>query len=380
MKFLFGSDKRIVFALLCLGNVAISFNIGAVAASIPMISHDLQLPDFVTANIVPAYMIPYGIGALLYAHLSRVINYKRILIAAMFVYAVMSFFSGISQSLIIILLAQLFAGVAAACSTPLSLMIIGEFFDKDVRGRLIGIYFGSSFLSSLVGMIAMGIIHWRWLFFIPAIIGLISAFSFFSKKAVLLNRRHKEEVNYWRVFSHKPIRNIFGFIFIMSFLYHAVHKWYGVYLHREYGMDSALVSVFLVFAAASGLAGQQIGGYLSDKKGRIFACKTGVALLAGGVTLLWGFYQPWFLAIILGMIAVGWTVSHNSVSTILTDFPDEDRPMISSLNSSVRFVSGGLGFSMSKFLVEKSFSLTFLGIGIIMFFMMLSIKHVMPRN
>ena len=85
---------------------------------------------------------------------------------------------------------------------------------------------------------------------------------------------------------------------------------------------------------------------------------------------LWGHYPLALVPMILGVIAMGWTVSHNSISTILTDFPDDDRPMVASLNSSVRFVSGGLGFSLSTFFVEKSFGTTFLAIGLL--FLLLS--------
>ena len=83
------------------------------------------------------------------------------------------------------------------------------------------------------------------------------------------------------------------------------------------------------------------------------------------------------VVVILALIATGWTISHNSVSTVLTDFPDDDRPLIASLNSSVRFISGGLGFSASKFFVAKSFSLTFLGIGVLILLLISIIKNIL---
>jgi MFS family permease len=131
-------NKKLVIALLCLGNIAITFNIGAVAAAIPLISADLGLSDISVSRIVPFYMIPYGLGALLYAPLTRYFNYRTILIAAMLVYALMSWISGYSGMLEHILWAQVGAGIAAAGSTPRSLMIIGEFFEKNVRGRMVG--------------------------------------------------------------------------------------------------------------------------------------------------------------------------------------------------------------------------------------------------
>src|SRR3989304_3349320 len=102
------NSKKIIILLICLGNISISFNTGAVAASIPLISENLGLTDFSVARLVPFYMLPYGVG-----------------------------------------------------------------------GRLVGTYFGCSFFSSLVGMLFMGWLEWRWLFFIPAGLALITSISFY---------------------------------------------------------------------------------------------------------------------------------------------------------------------------------------------------------
>jgi predicted MFS family arabinose efflux permease len=348
-----------------LGNISISFNTGAVAASIPLMSQDLGVDDLLVSRIVPFYMVPYGLGALLYAPLTRFFSYRLILGIAMVLYGIMSFVSGASQNFSNILFAQVVAGVAAASSTPLSLMIIGEFFEKNIRGRLVGIYFGSSFLASVVGMIFMGTMDWRFLFFVPAGLSIVTAFLLFAFPLDLLKRGHTASINYLEIFSHQKLCRIFIFIFLMSALYHAVHKWYGLYLYRVYGLDKGMISLFLIIAAVFGLSGQNIGGYLSDKKGRMVTCLIGGIILAVGTIGLFGHYSLMIVPLVLGVVSIGWTISHNSVSTILTDFSDEFRPMIASLNSSVRFVSGGLGFLLSTLLVQKSFEITFLIIGIL---------------
>ena len=372
------SDKKLIFVLLCLGNITISVNTGAVAAAIPLIGQDLHQPDFVVSKIVVFYMIPYGLGALLYAPLTRILSYRLILVIASLSYAFFSLLSGLSHSLDTILWAQIGAGIAAASSTPLSLMIIGELFDKDMRGRLVGGYFGSSFLAATMGMIFMGLVDWHWLFFIPMILALMTASGLVGLRLDLLDRVHDSSVNYFKALGRPEIRNVFIFIFVMSALYHAVHKWYGTYMVHEYGLDKKTISMFLIIAALCGLSGQQIGGYLSDKKGRLVACFVGIFILAFGTMLLAGHYYLFAIPIILGLISMGWTINHNSVSTILTDFPDDDRPIMASLNSAVRFISGGLGFSLSRVFVEKSFPLTFLGIGILFFLVSLIIKRVIP--
>ncbi len=365
-------NKTVVF-LVCLGSISISFNTGAVAAAIPIISADLGLPDLQVSRLVPYYMIPYGVGALIYALLTKHFTYRRVMAGAMLAYAFFSLITGLSGKLPNMLLAQIGAGIAAASSTPLSLMIIGEFFEKDVRGRLVGEYFGCSFFASLIGMFFMGVVHWRWLFFIPAGLALFTAMSVCLLKSETLRVSHEASVDYLKIFREKHIRLVFIFIFVMSFLYHSVHKWYGLYLHTEYHLEKEAISWFLIIAAMCGLAGQNIGGYLSDKKGRVVTCLIGGVVLAGGTMSLIGHYPLVVVPAILGIIAMGWTVQHNSISTILTDFPEHHRPMIASLNSSVRFASGGLGFFLSTYFVEKSFSWTFFGIGVL--FLVLSLMQ-----
>ncbi len=372
-------NRRLIVLLICLGNITITFNIGAVAAAIPIIAESLGQPDLLVSKIVAFYMIPYGLGALLYAPLTRFVSYRWILCGAMALYAAASAVTALSVSLTEIFAAQVVAGIAAASSTPLSLMIIGDFFDRDLRGRLVGTYFGCSFLASTVGMVFMGTVHWRWLFLIPAAIGLITAISFYFLGGKL-DRRHTASVNYIKAFSKHHIRNVFILIFALSFLYHAVHKWYGVYLSRVYGFDKLAISFILILVAACGLFGQQIGGYLSDKKGRITTGLIGVTGLGAATMLLVGYYPVAVLIVILAVIAISWTVGHNAISTVLTDFPVDDRPIIASLNSAVRFVSGGLGFYLSGFLVEKSFGLTFFGIGVLMLISSFFFKKVVPTN
>jgi predicted MFS family arabinose efflux permease len=369
--------KKFIVFLICLGNIAISFNTAAVAAAIPLIAADFHAADFLAAQIVPYYMIPYGLGALLYAPLTRFFSYRAILTTAMLLFVVFNYISGVSHSLAAVFWAQAGAGAAAASSTPLGLMMIGDLFEKNVRGRLIGTYFGCSFFATVVGMIFMGTVHWRWLFLIPASLGAVTALSWIFFRDALVDRGHKGSIDYLKALSKPAIRDVFLFIFAVSFLYHAVQKWYGVFLTREYGLDKTLISIILIIAALGGLAGQHIGGYLSDKKGRPAACYVGMSALAAGIMLLAGHFPVGVVVIVLTLIAVGWTVSHNSISTVLTDFPDEDRPLIASLNSAVRFISGGLGFSVSKFFVAQSFSLTFLGVGVLILLLIYIVRDIL---
>lgn len=361
--------------MLCLGCITVSFNIAAIAAVIPVISADLGLLDFEAAKIIPYYLLPYGIGALIYAPLTRFVEYRLVMAGALAVFAVACFICGAAESLEYIIVSRILMGITASSAIPLGLMIIGELFEKHLRGRLVGGFFSGAFIASLAGVILSGVAHWRWLFYVPAILGALLAVGVLVFGAKHLNRVHIGHLNYVRALQDTKIRNVFLIIFAMSFLYHGVHTWYGIYFSRIYKFTQFQISAIFIVAMVSGMFGQLIGGVLSDKKGRLAACRAGVLGLAAGTMFLAGIYPIIVLGLVIALISIGWTIGHNGLSTVLTDFPDEDRPMIASLNSSVRFISGGIGFCASAYFVEKSFGMTFLIIGIFMLILSMFLKR-----
>ena len=324
--------------------------------------------------------MPYGIGALIYAPLTRFVTYRAVMASTMMLFAITCFVCGSAQSLGYILVARVLMGITAASAIPLGLMIIGELFEKRIRGRLVGGFFSCAFIASLAGIALSGVANWRWLFFVPSMLSVLLAIGFMAFGSEYLSRVHVGHVNYLRALRNVKIRNVFIFIFAISFLYHGVHKWYGIYLSRVYQFTQFQISIYFIIAALGGMFGQLLGGVLSDKKGRLVSCRAGILGLSLGIMLLFGTYSAILLGMVIALVSIGWTVGHNGLSTVLTDFPDEDRPMIASLNSSIRFISGGIGFCVSAYFVEKNFGLTFFVIGILMLLLSFVLRKVIPQN
>jgi predicted MFS family arabinose efflux permease len=265
--------------------------------------------------------MPYGVGALIYAPLTRFVTYRVVMATTMVLFAVTCFVCGSAQSLGYILGARVLMGITASSAIPLGLMIIGELFEKHVRGRLVGGFFSCAFIASLAGIALSGVVSWRWLFYVPAILSVILAVGFMIFGSEHLNRVHIGHVNYLRALKNVKIRNVFIFIFAISFLYHGVHKWYGIYLSRVYQFTQFQISIYFIIAALGGIFGQLLGGVLSDKKGRLVSCRFGILGLALGVMLLFGTYPAILLGVVFMLISTGWTIGHNGLSTLLTDFP-----------------------------------------------------------
>ncbi|MCR4338206.1 MAG: MFS transporter [Candidatus Omnitrophica bacterium] len=372
----FSNERNVVYVLLCCGIFAISFNVAAIAAVLPAISLDLNLPAIEVSRIVSYYMVPYGLGALLYAPLTRYFSYKKILVGSLAIYALASFYCAGARSLNDLMVGRILVGISGASAIPVGLMLIGQLFEKYIRGRRVGLFFSCGFFASMAGIILSGVAHWRWLFVLPAVMGVLIVLGLLFVPMASLKHVQGLKINYWKTLCHPSIRNIFVFVFVLSMLYHATNQWFGIYLNDVYHFDKRHISFFFLLMAVSSAVGQMWGGHLSDKRGRILACWFGVMMMAGATIFLVGRYPAFLLAVILCLFSMGWTIGHNGVSTVLTDFPDDHRAEIASLNSSIRFVSGGWGFSLSSFFIEKSFSWTFLGLGILMLITALLIKKL----
>ena len=361
-------DETVIYFLLCCGCCTISFNVAAIVAAVPAISAELRVSDILVADVIPYYMIPYGLGALLYAPLTRYRSYKYILGASLLFYALACFFCASVSTLPQLLIGRLVMGIAGASAIPLGLIIIGQLFDRKIRGRLVGFFFSCSFFASIAGLILSGTVSWRWLFLVPALIGAVTALGILFLPLKPFEHVRGVKVKYWNALKQHHIQKVFLFIVVISFLYHAVHKWFGVYLARSYHLNQLTISSLLLIPLVGGAVGQMFGGYLSDKRGRAAACMTGLLVLSFSTLLLSGRYSLAGVAVLMGLIALGWTVGHNGMSTVLTDFPEEHRPEIAGLNSSLRFISGGVGFKVSKIFIEKgmSFEMNFLVMGLCM--------------
>lgn len=311
-------------------------------------------------------MIPYGLTALIYAPLVKFLKPKIIILFSFVLFTIFSVISGATNSFKLLICSRVMVGIAAASVIPLALTIIPEFVEKEMRGRLVGIFFSSTFIASIAGVALSAVINWRWIFYLPAILGLITTFLIFFLFPDDMENQGEIKINYLNLIFKSDIFKIFLFIFLVSMIYHSTYNWLGVYLNKVYRLTQFQISMFVMAIGVSGAFGQVLGGFISDKKGRLKACVFGLTVLAVSTVLLSVKFPLWVLSLIFVAFGIGWTINHNSLATILTDFSDEYRAGVASLNSSVRFISGGLGVYLSGLFFKNGFGFTFLVLGILL--------------
>lgn len=345
---------------MCLQGFCIAFNVASVSAIVPAIAREFGVSEFIVGRVNWAYMLPYGACALFYGPLTRLFNNKHIAVSSLVLFSLFSFLSGCATNYSALFVFRFLVGMAAAATTPLVLIYIADRAGELKRGKFIGFFFAATFVADLCGLFLSGFVPWRAMFFIPSVLGLIAAFftarSFprtLSGKGVMVTR-------YREAFRQPVLVRAFAYIFAISLFYHGLRQWLGVYFAKELEMGQMAVSMTLTVASLAGIFGEAFGGLMSDKRGRVPTLKAGVFLMAASAALLVFVRVPAILPVLMLAWGFGWTMSHAGLSTFLTDLDSRYMKEISSLNSSVRFMAGGIGVVVGGWVMQRSFALGFL--------------------
>jgi predicted MFS family arabinose efflux permease len=372
--------KKIVFIIFCLEGAVLSFNVAATSALVPAIAKDFALSPFLVGKIVWFYMLPYGVAALFYGPLVRLYDAKKIELVCIFLFSLANLLAGFSRNISILLAARFFMGFFGASVIPLALILIAQHVPTGERGRYVGLFFGATFLASLLGLVSSGILPWRMIFFIPAASGLLLGIAMYLYLPSFKSKISGWEINYSAALGDTKVFSVFIYIFLISFIYHGVQQWLAVYFSLEFLLSQFLVSLLITLTSLSGVFGEVLGGRLSDKLGRIKTINLGIVLMIVSAFLFALHTWLFFLAGTLIIWGLGWTFNHASVTTMLTDFPPKFLHEGASLNSGVRFVSGGLGAALGGILTQKSFALNFIVFGLCLVILMCFTRRLLVER
>lgn len=351
--------NALTFAILCLEGAVLSFNVAASAALVPSIAQGFGLSQFVVGKIIWLYMLPYGLAALLYGPLVRFFDARRVELACIFMFSLANLLAAGACKIETLFLARFLMGLFGASVIPLGLILIARHLETAKRGRYIGLFFGSTFVASLLGLFLSGIIHWRMIFLIPAACGFILWIGMFFYLPSFREKHPVLRIGYLEAFKSKRVLMLFSYIFCVSLIYHAIQQWLGVYFSTQLNLGQFAISMLITLTSLSGVFGEIWGGRLADSAGRSRVVNLGILSMAFGIFLLLMQVPVALLFLVMIIWGLGWTFNHVGLSTMLSDLPPDLLNEAASLNSAVRFISGGLGVSLGGLIMQKSFTLGF---------------------
>ena len=299
-------QARFAFSVLFLVNILNYADRYVLSAILPSIKHEFHLTDFHGGLLISAFLIVYALSALpLGVWADRSIR-KNIIALCVGIWSVATALAGFAQNIVQLFSMRAILGIGEAGYGPASLSLLGDFFPRTTRGRVlsfwsIGTLLGAAIGVSLGGRIA-DTLGWRWAFYIVGIPGLIAAFlawrmieprrGAFDNEVQDIDENDSVQEhgkigkNFWEIarklFQIPTYWVLIGALIFSFFTIGGTSFWLTSYLVRDYGLSLTKAgSIAGIVLVSSGLTGTLLGGWLADfmqrrrPEGRLLTCVLG---------------------------------------------------------------------------------------------------------
>jgi len=299
-------QARFAFSVLFLVNILNYADRYVLSAILPSIKHEFHLTDFHGGLLISAFLVVYALSALpLGVWADRSIR-KNIIALCVAIWSVATALAGFAQNIVQLFSMRAILGIGEAGYGPASLSLLGDFFPRATRGRVLSFWSIGTLLGAAIG-VALGAhiadtLGWRWAFYMVGIPGLIDAFlawrmieptrGAFDNEVEDIDENDSVQEhgkigkNFWEIarklFQIPTYWVLIGALIFSFFTIGGTSFWLTSYLVRDYGLSLTKAgSISGIVLVSSGLTGTLLGGWLADfmqrrrPEGRLFTCMLG---------------------------------------------------------------------------------------------------------
>jgi len=128
-------ERERLLRVLAAATFLIFFQAYMVAPLIPRLSAVFHVSAQTIGLIVPAYMVPYGVSILFYGLLSDRIGRRRIMLASLLAFILLTAATATAPSASQLISWRLLTGLGASGVVPLALALMGDLYPFERRGR-----------------------------------------------------------------------------------------------------------------------------------------------------------------------------------------------------------------------------------------------------
>ena len=171
-------NKWVILGLLALAQFMVVLDIAIVNVALPSIAQDLNISRSNLQWVITAYTLTFGGFLLLGGRAADLFGRRKIFIASVAFFALMSLLCGLAQSETQVIIARAFQGLAGAFMSPAALSIVlAEFNEGKERNTALGVWAAVSSGGAAAGVLLGGVLtqylSWRWNFFVNVPIGIL---------------------------------------------------------------------------------------------------------------------------------------------------------------------------------------------------------------
>lgn len=340
----------------------IFFQAYMVAPLIPSLALEFSVSNQIVGLVVPAYMIPYGLSTLFYGLLSDRIGRRRIMLASLIAFIVLTALTATAQSSSQMIFWRFLTGVGASGVVPLGLALIGQNYPFEKRGRPLGWLFGAMAggmaFGSTFGAILQPIIGWRGTFLAVSVMTTLVFLLLLPRQKLLGERPPSPLFNVRVLFSAyssflAPGRGLrtYLYVFLNSIFHSGVYTWLGVYFSQRFGLSEMGIGLALLGYGIPGfLFGPKIG-HMADQYGRRWLIPAGLGIAATSAVLLSTDVPLVVAALAVTLLSLGYDMTQPLFAGIVTAIAGQRGGQAMGLNVFLLFSGLGIGsFVFGEFL------------------------------
>lgn len=285
-------QARFAFTVLLIINILNYADRYVLSAVLPQIKHEFNMTDFEGGLLISSFLIVYAVATLpIGIWADRGIR-KNIVAICVAIWSVATTFAGFTRNLFQLFSMRSILGIGEAGYAPASLSLLGDFFSKTHRGRVLSFWSIGTLLGAAIGVSLGGrvadTLGWRWAFYIVGIPGLIAAFLAWRMKEPERGVFDSEEgesgqednadtamvhgaigKNFWgtarELFKIPTYWVLLGALIFSFFTIGGTSFWLTTYLTRAFSLSlTEAGSISGIVLVVSGLTGTVLGGWLAD--------------------------------------------------------------------------------------------------------------------
>ena len=155
-----------------------AMDVSMIGVALPSIREDLGLSTSSLQWVVSAYVLGYGGFLLLGGRAADLLGRRRVFLISLGVFVVASALGGLVDDGSLLIATRFIKGVSAAFTAPAGLSIITtSFAEGPARNKAIAIYTATGATGFSLGLVFGGLlteIGWRWVFFLPVPVALLT--------------------------------------------------------------------------------------------------------------------------------------------------------------------------------------------------------------
>ncbi|HMA57067.1 MAG TPA: MFS transporter [Pseudolabrys sp.] len=352
--------------LLALASFASQSMVRVSDSLLPQISADMGVSVGAASIVVTAYALAHGSVQLIIGPVGDRFGKFACVTAAAAMSSVLVLMCGLAGSLTTLVAARLACGLSAGWIIPLAMAFLGDVIPYERRQQVLGTFLSGQILGQLFGQAAGGVLGdffgWRRVFFFLAALFAVATVAMLieflrnpiTRASHATATRSRGFVKDYATVLRTPwARAVIAMGFVESVFMFGGFAYVGADLHLRFGVNFAIVGLFVGAFAIGGLIYSLSVSRLVSRLGQIGLVTGGGALLALAFGTIAFAPHAYFAPFAIMGIGLGYYMLHNTLQTNATQMTPEARGTAVAIFSSALYLGQTLGVAINAPIFDR---------------------------